>query len=379
MSQPRILVTSAAGHTGAAAVKELLTRGFQVRAFVRQIDARSEALSAQGAEIFAGNIFDYRDLRAAMKGVQRAYHCPPFGPNLLQSNMLFAIAAEEAKLEMVAVLESWNAHPTHPSDVTREHWISRQIVDWMPSVDVVHIAPGLFAFTYFFDVQTIRNLGLLLLPFGNSKNAPPANEDIGAVVAAVIADPAGHVGKLYRPTGPQLLTPSDVAAVCERILGRSVRYYDISTKMFTKAAIALGMSSFEVSHLRYFVEEHQKGAFAISAPTDHVEIVTGRPPESFEETAKRYLENPALVHRRFKIGGKLGAIKTMLKTAFTKAPNLDAFERSRMVPMIHDPQLAHESTEWLHGIERFESRNKAAPSKPMIYPVQSERGRKIVG
>ena len=56
MSKPRILVTSAAGHTGAAAVKELLAKGFQVRAFVRKNDARSEALKARGAEIFVGNL-----------------------------------------------------------------------------------------------------------------------------------------------------------------------------------------------------------------------------------------------------------------------------------------------------------------------------------
>ena len=290
MSKSRILVTSAAGHTGAAAVKELLAKGFQVRAFVRQNDVRSEALKAQGAEIFVGNLFDINDLRQALKGVQRAYHCPPFGPNLLHCNMLFAIAAEESRLEAVVILEAWNAHPGHPSDITREHWMSRQIVAWMPSVESVHIAPGFFAFTYFFDVQTIRNLGLLLLPFGDSQNAPPSNEDIGAMVAAVVAEPADHVGKVYRPTGPELLTPSDVAKVCGRILGRTVRYRNVSTRMFTKAATALGVSPFEITHLRHFVEEHRGGTFATAAPTSDVELVTGRPPEPFEDTARRYLE-----------------------------------------------------------------------------------------
>ena len=38
--KPRILVTSAAGRTGAAAVHELLAKGFPVRAFVRREDAR---------------------------------------------------------------------------------------------------------------------------------------------------------------------------------------------------------------------------------------------------------------------------------------------------------------------------------------------------
>ncbi len=81
--KPRILVTSAAGHTGAAAVTELLKKGFPVRAFVRRQDARSTRLKEAGAEIFVGDLLDMRDLRRALVDVQRAYHCPPFAPNLL--------------------------------------------------------------------------------------------------------------------------------------------------------------------------------------------------------------------------------------------------------------------------------------------------------
>lgn len=50
MTKPRILVTSAAGRTGSAAVLQLLAKGFPVRAFVRQRDARSDALERAGAE-----------------------------------------------------------------------------------------------------------------------------------------------------------------------------------------------------------------------------------------------------------------------------------------------------------------------------------------
>ncbi len=39
-----------------------------------------------------------------MVGVQRAYHCPPVALNLLHHTMRFALAAEEAKLEVVALM-----------------------------------------------------------------------------------------------------------------------------------------------------------------------------------------------------------------------------------------------------------------------------------
>lgn len=365
MTKPRILVTSAAGHTGSVAVKRLLAQGFPVRALVRRVDSRSRALEKLGADVLVGNLHDYDHLRRAMAGVQRAYHCPPFAPNLLHGNMLFAMAAEEARLEMVAFMEAWNADPRHRSDFTRQHWLSQKIVDWMPSVASVHIAPGLFAFAYFLDVQTIRHLGWLLLPLGEARNAPPSNEDIAAVAAAVVADPRDHIGKFYRPTGPELLSPEDVAGVCQRVLGRPVSYRNVSTRMFTKAATALGLARYEIAQIRHFVEEHRAGAFAQGAPTDHVEQITGRPPEPFEATAKRYLETPALVHRRFGTGSKLGAVTMLLQTALTSAPDLDAFERGLQAPAIQDPVLAHESSDWRAGLDRFQ------PSQPAGAPVMT--------
>ena len=62
-SKPKILVTAAAGHTGSAAVLQLLEKGFPVRAFVRRKDHRAIALEQAGAELFIGDLYDYRDLR----------------------------------------------------------------------------------------------------------------------------------------------------------------------------------------------------------------------------------------------------------------------------------------------------------------------------
>ena len=108
MTKPRVLVTSAAGRNASAAVLDLLGKGFPVRAFVRRQDARSEKLRLAGAEIFVGDLFDLSDLRSALVDVQRAYHSPPVAPNLLHGMMLFALAAEEAKLEVVALMSGWN-------------------------------------------------------------------------------------------------------------------------------------------------------------------------------------------------------------------------------------------------------------------------------
>ncbi len=101
MMYPNILVTPAAGKTGFAAATQLLEKGYPVRALVRDSSHRSELLRRSGAEIFVGNMLDIRDLRKALNGVQRAYYCPPFTPNNLHTNMIFATAANEARLEAI--------------------------------------------------------------------------------------------------------------------------------------------------------------------------------------------------------------------------------------------------------------------------------------
>ena len=345
-TKPRVLVTSAAGRTAAPAVLALLEKGFPVRAFVRRDDARAEVLRKAGAEIFVGNVLDLRDLRRALVDVQRAYYCPPLSPNLLHGAMLFAIVAEEAKLEAVALMSQWNPHPTHPSAVTREHWLANNIYRWMPSVGVIHINPGLFAFLYLLSLPMIVHLGMLPGPYGDGRNAPPSNEDIGRVAAGVLADPAPHIGKSYRPTGPELLSPQDIAEILTGVVGRKVEYQDVSLEMFLKAATAQGVPTFDIANIRSYVQDLRGGTFAIGAPTTHVEDITGTPPESFETIARRYIAQPDLIVPGLRAGTTLGAYAFMIKMMLTRTPDLDRWERGRGHPMLGAPVLAHDSDEW---------------------------------
>ena len=70
----------------------------------------------------------------------------------------------------------------------------------------------------------------------SGKDAPPSNEDIARVVVAALLDPDKHAGKQYRPTGPALLSPSDMAEILSRVLSRKVRGINLPWWMFLKAA-----------------------------------------------------------------------------------------------------------------------------------------------
>lgn len=350
MKKPTILVTAATGNTGAATAMQLLEQGYPVRALVRRIDHRSERLRALGAEIVVGSMDGVHDMRNALTGVQRAYYCPPFARDALPLAMTFAVAAQEHKLEMVTVMSQWLADPTNPSKATRETWLADQLFAWMPDVPAVTVNPGWFADNYrMAGLEVIAHLGVMMIPLGQGRNAPPSNEDIARVVVGTLIDPAPHLRKTYRPTGPRLLSPEEIADAFGRVLGRRVRYVDVPPAFSSKILRANNIPNFQIAQVLTYLQEYQRDAFAIGAPTSAVRDVGGREPEDFETIAQRYLSANHNAARTF--GGSSRTMLAVLKTMITPALDPDAYARRFAVPQLRSACLSSESPEWAatHG------------------------------
>src|ERR1700743_3826737 len=69
-----IFVTGAFGQTGGNVCEQLIERGDQVRALVRDPDAAT-ALADIGVELVKGDISDADDVLRAAKGAEAAIHC----------------------------------------------------------------------------------------------------------------------------------------------------------------------------------------------------------------------------------------------------------------------------------------------------------------
>jgi dihydroflavonol-4-reductase len=69
-----IFVTGATGQTGGNVCEQLIERGDNVRALVRNPD-EAAALSMIGVELIKGDISDADDVRRAAKGAEAAIHC----------------------------------------------------------------------------------------------------------------------------------------------------------------------------------------------------------------------------------------------------------------------------------------------------------------
>src|SRR5215510_12656472 len=172
MLKPRILVTGATGKTGSVVVAELLEAGYPVRAMVHRQDRRSMRLKAQGAEIAVADMSDVEPVADALKDVQRAYYCPPFDPYMIQGAVAFALAAREARLEHIVGLTQWLASPSHPSLMTRQHWLVDRLFSLTPAMAHTIVSPGVFADAYLATMGLAVHLGVFPWIYGNRRDAP---------------------------------------------------------------------------------------------------------------------------------------------------------------------------------------------------------------
>lgn len=345
--KPKILVTSAGGKTGLPTVLQLRARDYPVRALLRRDDDRARLLREAGAEIFVGDQFALADMRRAMTGVQRAVLCAPTAPNGLHFGTVFALAAHEARLEHAVLLGQWLAQPDHPSMFTRETFFTEALMRMLPETTLTVNNVGWFADNYFMVLEPVAQLGLFPFPLGAgsvAKNAPPSNEDIAAVTVEALVDPARHAGKTYRPTGPALIAPDEMAATFSRVLNRKVVYRDISEAMMSKALNAQGWPAALQTQLRLYTREYRRGAFAVNAPSGAVADVTGREPEDFETIARRYVATRPEAVQGF--GNRLRAWRFMARMLLTRSTDFDAVEKARDHVRLAEAEYCRDSETW---------------------------------
>jgi NAD(P)H dehydrogenase (quinone) len=349
MIKPRIIVTGATGKTGSVVVSELLKAGYPVRAMVRREDDRSARLKAQGAEIAVADMSDVERLSDALRDVQSAYYCPPLDPYMIQGAVAFTVAAKEAQLEHIVGLTQWLSSPSHPSLMTRQHWLVGRLFSMTPGLAHTIVNPGFFADSYLVPIGLASHLGLFPWMYGKSRNAPPSNEDIARVAVAALKNPARHAGKSYRPTGPELLGAEDMASAIGRATGRPVRIVPTPTWLFMKAARMAGMSIDLMSNLRYYIDDHKRGAFELGAPTPDVLDVTGRSPEDFETIARRYAAQP---RNQRTLGNWVREFAQFMIAPLSPGFNFDRYDRELRRPFPSEPRFAPGSEIWWreHGI-----------------------------
>lgn len=353
MKRNKILVTAANGHTGYTTAKELLLGNFDVRIFVRNINTiKAKELESLGAEIFKGNLDDYRDVAHSLIGVKRVYFCTPFDRHALLKTINFIVASEQSKVEHVVYMSQWLVSPAHPAINTREQWLAKEVALLHRKVGFTFINTGLFGFTYFFTLEMATQLGVYPTLIKEHElstvalNSPPSEEDQGRVIAEILKNPEPHISKIYRITGPELISHKTVLDIYEKVLGRSVKPMHVSKKMLFKSLKAMGFDTYQLTNINHYLDELEKGTFSIGGGvTDVVRDITGKEAENFETIMRRELKRSDMQTRT--LFSVASAAKFFMKVLFTKAPNLEKYDSQQNFPEFFKPPVyAFQSNEW---------------------------------
>jgi uncharacterized protein YbjT (DUF2867 family) len=265
------LVLGGTGRTGSRVAKNLIGRGLSARTAARRDadvrfdwdDKTTHGAALSGVDTvylvtpvmrvdFAGQVSDFLDL-AEDAGVLHVTYLSTYGID--QALPEFAIRAVELDLLSRTGL-------TH--SILRPAWVMQNFSDdHLPLVD-----------------------GLITVPTGDGAEAFVDAGDIAAVATETLANPEAHAGAQYAPTGPEALTVADVATIIGEVLGRPVRHNDVDREAWISGAVAAGLVPAAYGDmLRWLTGTVASGNG--SRPTDDVRKVTGVPPTTFAEFARR--------------------------------------------------------------------------------------------
>jgi uncharacterized protein YbjT (DUF2867 family) len=301
MDAPLYLVTGAGGGTGGVSrqvIEDLRKHGERVRALVHRDDARADPLRKLGAEVVVGDLTEPQDVVDAMTGVDRMFFSMSVSPDYLKATAVICDAAlEYGHLEVLVNMSQLTVSQMTLTSVGeshqhRLHYLAEHVINWS-GVPVVHIRPTVFLDNPIFTwlvAPSLRERNVLALPFGTGRTSPIATSDVARTVAAVLVDPAHHIGDIYELTGPASLDIDGLAAEYARGLQRPIHGTDIPYEMWVQEVLKpLGLPAHVEQHLATMAQLHRAGRY--DRATDDVEKVTGQSPS----TVGRYVaEHPEL-------------------------------------------------------------------------------------
>ena len=270
-SQQTALVLGGTGRTGSRVARKLIERGLKARTASRhgaQVrfdwdDPKTHARALDGVDRvylvtpvmrvkYAGPVSDFLDL-AAGAGVRHVTYLSTYGSDQ---------APPEVDIRAVELDLASRGAFTH--SILRPAWVMQNFSD--EHVPVIE--------------------GVITVPTRGGAEAFVDAADIAAVAVETLVDPDTHAGAQYAPTGPQSLSVGDVADIIADVIGRPVTHNDIDAEAWIGRAIAAGFVPADYAGmLRWLTGAIISGNG--SRPNDDIEAVTGRPPITFSDFARR--------------------------------------------------------------------------------------------
>lgn len=229
-----ILVTGSTGQVGRQVVEQLVKRGADVRALVRD-PSKADFPTAVG--VVQGDLLDVDSLRAAFSGVSTLFLLNAVVPDEYTQALVALNVAREAGIERIVYLSVYNSELS----VNVPHFAGKFGVERM--IEQMGLNATILRPAYFMDNdRTIKDVvtgySIYPMPIGSKGLAMVDTRDLAEVAAIELVRRENSAATLplnrINVVGPDTLTGTDIAAIWTEVLGRPVAYPGDDTAGFEK-------------------------------------------------------------------------------------------------------------------------------------------------
>jgi uncharacterized protein YbjT (DUF2867 family) len=239
-----------------------------------------------GAEVVQGDLLDPDSVRAALRGIKRAYFTYSVTDGLLEATTIFAMAAREAKIELVVNNSQLQGARKAPSFRNMQHGLADRIFDWA-EVRAVHLhAPPYYENVRALVRRSVAEQSTVFLPWGDGSASISlvGAEDVSRVAATLLADsetPSASAYDLIAATP----TVKEIVDTLSVVLQRPIRYVSITDEQWVEAMRGhINPHALDhLSHLWRYFRSTERQSEAARGVTDTIRAVTGIRAQTLED------------------------------------------------------------------------------------------------
>ena len=230
-----ILVSGATGQQGGVVARNLLERGFTVRALTREPEkSESRELADLGADVVGGDLEDRTSIERVLDGVYGVFSVQTFMDTGVEGEVrqgvALADAARAAGVEHLVYSSVGSAHRETGIPHFESKWEVEEHVR-ASGVPYTVVRPVFFMQNWEFMREPILG-GTLPQPLDPDRPFQMIDaEDIGVFVAMAFEDPGTWIGREVDIAGDELTMP-EIAGTFSRVIGRNVDYFQVPWEGF---------------------------------------------------------------------------------------------------------------------------------------------------
>ena len=279
------------GQVGGATARQLLERGEQVRALVRNPE-KAAGWSQKGVEVRGGDLNDAVAVAASLEGVKGAFlmmlptmaPAPGF-PEAQATIASYIKALSKTPPPLLAVLSSFGSQQDSGlGNITSTHMLEEALKDVpFPSV---FVRPGSFIENYTYGLKQAEATGSFDIFLAPTSRAVPmaATEDIGHEIARLLAE--GWEGKKIVELGTRI-SPNELAKALGEVLGKQVQVRATPREQWAAAFGYMGVPQGSTGPYEEMIDSINSGWIDFGAPGAEQVGGTTTPAEVFARARAR--------------------------------------------------------------------------------------------